>query len=179
MWLYVMVRTPSALEPVTRSLRTIVPSVHPSMTAANIRAMDDVIAQSVAVPRFNMLLVSSFALLALVLSAIGIYGVIGYSVAQRTHEIGVRMALGAERSDVLRLVLKEGAMVSAAGVILGLAAATWLSRSMANLLFGVTAHDPLTFGVGGATLLVVALCASYIPARRATRVEPVTALRAE
>jgi putative ABC transport system permease protein len=179
MWLYVMVRTPSALEPVTRSLRTIVPSVHPSMTAANIRTMDDVIAQSVAVPRFNMLLVSAFALLALLLSAIGIYGVIGYSVAQRTHEIGVRMALGAERGDVLRLLLKEGATISALGVILGLGAAALLSRSMANLLFGITAHDPLTFAAGGVILLVVALCASYVPARRATRVEPVIALRAE
>jgi len=179
MWLYVMVRTTSPLEPVSRSLKTIVPSVHPSMTAANIRTMDDVIAQSVAVPRFNMLLVSAFALLALVLSAIGIYGVIGYAVAQRTHEIGVRMALGAERSDVLRLVLREGATIAAAGVVLGLGGAALVSRAMTNLLFGVTAHDPLTFGVGGAILLVVALCASYIPALRATRVEPVTALRSE
>ena len=113
------------------------------------------------------------------LSAIGIYGVIGYSVAQRTHEIGVRMALGAERSDVLRLVFGEGATIAVAGVVLGLGGAALVSRAMTNLLFGVTARDPLTFGVGGAMLLVVALCASYIPALRATRVEPVTALRAE
>ena len=179
MWLYVMVRTASPLDTVSRSLRTLVPSVHPSMTAANIRTMDDVIAQSVAVPRFNMLLVSAFALLALVLSAIGIYGVIGYSVAQRTHEIGVRMALGAERADVLRLVLKEGVMIAAAGVAIGLGAAALLSRSMTALLFGITPHDPVTFALGGSILLLVALCASYIPAWRATRVEPVAALRAE
>jgi putative ABC transport system permease protein len=179
MWLYVMVRTPETLESMARSLRTVVPAVNPSLTAANIRSMEDVVAQSVAVPRFNMLLLSGFAALALVLSAIGIYGVIGYSVAQRTHEIGVRMALGAERSDVLRLVLKEGVVIAAAGVALGLAAAALLSRLMANLLFGVTAHDPVTFGLSGGLLLFVALCASYIPARRATRVEPVTALRSE
>jgi putative ABC transport system permease protein len=174
-----MVRTPGTLESMLRSLRTVVPAVNPSLTAANVRSMDEVLAQSVAVPRFNMLLLSGFAALALVLSAIGIYGVIGYSVAQRTHEIGVRMALGAERSDVLRLMLKEGLFIAAAGVALGLSAAALLSRLMANLLFGVTAHDPLTFGLGGGILLAVALCASYIPARRATRVEPVTALRAE
>ena len=179
MWLYVMVRTTAPLETLSRSLRTVVPSVHPSLTAANIRSMDEVLAQSVAVPRFNMLLVSGFALLALVLSAIGIYGVIGYSVAQRTHEIGVRMALGAERADVLRLVLREGATMGAAGVGLGLAAAYLLSRLVANLLFGVSAHDPLTFALGGGVLLVVALCASLIPALRAARVEPVAALRAE
>jgi len=179
MWLYVMVRTPSALEPVTRSLRTVIPSVHPSLTAANIRSMDDVLAQSIAVPRFNMTLLSAVAALALVLSAIGIYGVIGYSVAQRTHEIGVRMALGAERVDVLRLVLKEGLVMALGGVALGLAGAAMLSRSMATLLFGVTARDPLTFAAGGVVLFLVALLASYIPALRATRVEPVTALRAE
>jgi putative ABC transport system permease protein len=179
MWLYVMVRTPGSLEPTIRSLRTIVPSVHPSLTPANIRSMDDVLAQSVAVPRFNMVLLSAFALLALALSAIGIYGVIGYSVAQRTHEIGVRMALGAERVDVMSLVLKEGIVLAAAGVALGLAGAALLSQVMTKLIFGITARDPLTFAVGGGTLLVVALGASYIPALRATRVEPVTALRAE
>jgi putative ABC transport system permease protein len=179
MWLYVMVRTPGEMESVSRSLRAIVPSVHPSLTAADIRPMNDVVAQSVAVPRFNMLLLSAFAALALALSAIGIYGVIAYSVAQRTHEIGVRMALGAERVDVLRLVLKEGIVMAAAGVAIGLAAAALLSKLMTTLLFGVASRDPLTFTVGGGLLLTVALCASLIPALRATRVEPVTALRME
>jgi predicted permease len=179
MWLYVMVRTPGTLESTIRSLRTAVPSVHPSLTAANIRSMVDVVAQSVAVPRFNMLLLSAFAALALVLSAIGIYGVIAYSVAQRTQEIGVRMAIGAARLDVLRLVLKEAAMLTAVGVALGLAAAVLLSQLMTRLLFGISARDPLTFALGGGTLVVVALGASCIPALRATRVDPVAALRAE
>jgi putative ABC transport system permease protein len=179
MWLYVMVRTPAPFDTTMRTLRTVVPSVHPSLTAANIRPMNDVLAQSVAVPRFNMLLLSGFATLALVLSAIGIYGVIAYSVAQRTHEIGVRMALGAARLDVVRLVVKEAVVVAGAGIALGIGAAAMLSRLMATLLFGITARDPLTFTIGGATLLLVALGASWIPALRATRVEPVRALRAE
>jgi predicted permease len=179
MWLYVMVRTPAPLDTTVRTLRTIVPSVHPSLIAANIRPMNEVLAQSVAVPRFNMLLLSVFAMLALALSGIGIYGVIAYSVAQRTHEIGVRMAIGAQRLDVVRLVLKETMVVAGAGVALGIGAAAMLSRLMATLLFGITVHDPLTFTVGGATLLLVALGASWIPALRATRVEPVRALRTE
>jgi putative ABC transport system permease protein len=141
--------------------------------------MTDVIAQSVAEPRFNMLLFSSFAVLALLLSGIGIYGVIAYSVAQRTHEIGVRMALGAAGRDVLRLVLGEGLVMAGTGIAVGLAGAAALSRVIDRLLFGVTARDPITFGAGAALLLAVALLASYVPARRATRVEPVAALRAE
>jgi predicted permease len=179
MWLYVIVRTPGPLEATTRALRTVVPSVHPSLTAANIRPMGEVVAQSVAVPRFNMLLLSVFAALALVLTAVGIYGVIAYSVAQRTHEIGVRMAIGAARADVVRLVLKDAVLVAGAGVALGIAAAALLSRLMDSLLFGVTPRDPLTFAIGGGALLLVALAASGIPALRATRVEPVKALRSE
>jgi putative ABC transport system permease protein len=137
------------------------------------------LAGNVAEPRFNMLLVSAFAFLALLLSALGIYGVIAYSVAQRTHEIGVRMALGADRGDVLRLVVVEGVAVGAAGVTLGLAGAALLTNVMAGVLFGVPPRDPVTFAFGGALLLVVATAASYIPARRATRVEPVAALRME
>ena len=179
MWLYVMVRTTGSPEPVMRSLRTIVPGVSPALTAANLRAMTDVVSQSVAEPRFHMVLVSSFAVLALLLSAIGIYGVLAYSVAQRTHEIGVRMALGAAGRDVMGLVLREGMTLAVAGVALGLAGAAALTRLMAALLFGVTARDPLTFGAGAAVLLGVAALACGIPAWRATRVEPNTALRAD
>jgi predicted permease len=177
MWLYVMVRTSGPVEPLVRSLRAIVPAVSPTLTAANLRPMTEVLAQSVAEPRFHMALVSSFALLALLLSAIGIYGVLAYSVAQRTHEIGVRMALGAAGRDVMGLVLGEGLVPAAAGIALGLAGAAALTRLMSGLLFGVTARDPLTFAGGAAALLVVSALACYIPARRATRVEPITALR--
>jgi putative ABC transport system permease protein len=141
--------------------------------------MTDVVAQTMAEPRFNMMVVALFAAFAVVLTAIGIYGVIAYSVAQRTHEMGVRMALGAARGDVMRLVLSESIGIAAAGVALGVAGAALLTRMMSSLLFGVTAQDPLTYGAGAGLLLAVAILASYIPARRATRVEPATALRAE
>jgi putative ABC transport system permease protein len=177
MWLYVMVRTTGSPEPLLQSLRTIVPAVSPTLTAANLRPMTEVVEQSVAEPRFHMVLVSSFALLALLLAAIGIYGVLAYSVTQRTHEIGVRMALGAAGRDVLGLVVREGLALAVMGVALGLAVAAALTRLMAGLLFGVTALDPLTFGAGAALLLVVAAVACLVPARRATRVEPITAIR--
>ncbi len=179
MWLYVMVRSPDSVESMVRTLRAAVPSVHPSLTAGNIRPMADVIAQSVAEPRFNMVIVSAFAALALLLSSIGIYGVIAYSVAQRTHEIGVRMALGAARPDVVRLVLAEGVTTAFLGVALGVASALALGRVMASLLIEVTPRDPLTLGASAGLLLLVAILASYVPARRAARVEPVTALRTE
>jgi putative ABC transport system permease protein len=139
--------------------------------------MTDVISQGISGPRFNMLLVSGFAALALLLSSIGIYGVIAYSVAQRHQEIGVRMALGAGRSDILRLVLGEGIAIALGGVGLGIAGSIAVSRVMSGLLVGVSARDPLTFVVGTVILLLVALVASYTPARRATRVEPFLALR--
>jgi putative ABC transport system permease protein len=179
MWMYVMVRTSGRAESMIPTLRSAVSSVHPSLTAANIRSMDQVLAQSVVGPRFNMLFVSAFAIVALLLSAVGIYGVIAYSVAQRTREIGVRMALGAERADVLRLVLSEGLATTAAGVALGLVGAAVLTGVMTRLLYGISPRDPLTFGAGAVLLLVVSFFASFLPALRAARVEPLTALRAE
>jgi len=179
MWLYVMVRTPVVSESMVRSLREATASAHPSLTAADARAMRDVLAETVAQPRFNMLLVSSFAVLALLLSAIGIYGVVAYSVARRTQEIGIRMALGAGRADVLRMVLAEGVAMAAAGVMLGLAACAVMTRLMSGLLVGIAPRDPVAFTAGAVLLLAVAVLASFVPAHRATRVEPVTALRAE
>jgi ABC-type antimicrobial peptide transport system permease subunit len=144
-----------------------------------VETLEDVVAGSFAARRLSMILLSVFAGLALVLACIGIYGVISYLVAQRTHEIGVRMALGARRLEVMGLILGEGARMAAIGVALGGVAALGLTRLMANQLFGVTAHDPLTFtGVAG-LIMLVAVAACYVPARRAMRVDPVVALRAE
>jgi predicted permease len=141
--------------------------------------LDGVISDSLAARRFSMILLGIFAALALVMSCVGIYGVIAYLVGQRTHEIGIRMALGAERRDVLRMVLGEGVKMALAGVAIGVVAAFGLTRLMAKLLFGVSAHDPLSFvGVAG-LLVLVAMAACYIPARRATKVDPMVALRYE
>jgi putative ABC transport system permease protein len=178
MWLYVMVRTPGRLDSFAATLRSLVPAVEPSLTAGNIRPMTEVIAQGISGPRFNMLLVSAFAGLALLLSSIGIYGVIAYSVAQRHQEIGVRMALGAARGDILRLVVRDGVVIALGGIVLGLAGSFALGRVMAGLLVGVSARDPLTFAAAALLLLVVALIASYTPALRASRIEPAGALRA-
>ena len=145
----------------------------------NVRTMDGIIAGSLAARRFSMILLGIFAALALVMSCVGIYGVISYLVGQRTHEIGIRIALGAERRDVLRMVLAEGAKMALVGVAIGLVAAFGLTRLMASMLFGVSAHDPLSFAGVAGLLILVALVACYIPARRATKVDPMMALRYE
>src|SRR5262249_2310131 len=137
----------------------------------------DVIAQGVSTPRFNMMLVSAFAAIAVLLSSIGIYGVIAYSVTQRHHEIGVRMALGATPRDVLRLVISDGILIGMIGVGLGLGGALALSRVMLGLLVGISIQDPFTFVAGAAVLLIVTLTATYAPALRAARTEPSRALR--
>jgi ABC-type antimicrobial peptide transport system permease subunit len=126
-----------------------------------------------------MILLGSFALLALLLSSMGIYGVVSYLVGQQTREIGIRIALGAQRGDVMRLVLGDGAKMALIGVGVGLAAAVGLTRLMTSVLYGVSATDPLTFGGIAMLLALVALAAAYIPARRATRVDPLVALRHE
>jgi predicted permease len=179
LWLYVMLRTNGAAPDLAPDVRYAVPAVDPRLNASSVRPMIETVAGTVAEPRFNMLLVSSFAVLALALAAIGLYGVISYSVVQRTHEIGLRMALGAVRADVMRQVLGEGFVLAAAGVAIGLAGSATLTRLMASLLVGITPRDPLTFAGGGLLLLGVALFASYVPAWRASRVDPVVALRAE
>jgi len=160
-------------------IRNIVAAVDPEEPVARIESMDKVLAHSIALQRFLMILMGIFAGLALVLAAVGIYGVLSYQIARRTHEIGVRMALGANPADVLRLVLREGMFVVFAGVAVGVAAAFGLSRFLASVLFGVQPADPLTFASVVVVLVAVALIACYIPARRATRVDPLVALRYE
>jgi predicted permease len=144
-----------------------------------VRTLEDVMAGALAARRITMILLGVFAAVALVLASVGIYGVISFVVGQRTHEIGVRMALGAQRGDVMRLVFGEGVRMALAGLAAGVAAALGLTRLIANLLFGVAPEDPLTFAVVAIVLTMVALLACYLPARRAVRVDPMVALRYE
>jgi len=144
-----------------------------------IRTMEQRVLESLTPRRFAMYLLGIFAAVALALSAVGIYGVMAQSVTQRTHEIGIRMALGAEPGDVLRLVVGQGMALAAIGLVTGVAAALGLTRWMSRLLFGVRPTDPLTFLAVAAVLAAVALAACYLPARRATQVNPVEALRHE
>jgi ABC-type antimicrobial peptide transport system permease subunit len=146
----------------------------------NPQAMDDIVYnRSVVAQRFSMILLVTFAGIALVLASVGIYGVVSYIVGQRTHEIGVRVALGAQQTHVMGWVLGEGARMAAVGVGLGVAAAFVLTRLMARLLYGISATDPLTFATVAALLMIVAMAACYIPAWRAMRVDPMVALRHE
>ncbi|HKR22674.1 MAG TPA: FtsX-like permease family protein, partial [Pyrinomonadaceae bacterium] len=161
------------------AVREEVRAIDKDVPVTEVQTMERVVGASVAQPRFSMLLVGLFAALALVLSAVGIYGVMAYSVSRRAHEIGVRMALGAGACQVLKLVLKDGMTLALAGIGVGLLGAFALTRLMASLLFGVSAKDPVTFVLVATFLAGVAFIACYIPARRATKVDPLTALRSE
>jgi putative ABC transport system permease protein len=141
--------------------------------------MDQVFGAAVSRERFQMLLLALFAALALVLACVGLYGVISYAVAQRTHEIGVRMALGAQSRDVLSLVIRQGMVLTIAGLLVGIAVGLAATRVMSDMLFGVTATDAVTFVSAGVLLVIVAFLACYVPARRATKVDPLVALRYE
>ncbi len=170
-----VVRTNGAPLAFTSAVRKAVQEADKDQPVANLRSMDQILANMVGEARFRKLLPGVFAAAALFLSAIGIYGVVAYSVAQRTHEIGVRLALGAQTGDMLRLILGHGMMLTLIGIGLGIAAALAVTRVLSSLLFGVSATDPLTF----AEIAAVALLACWIPARRATRVDPLVALRYE
>jgi predicted permease len=161
------------------SIRQAVQQQNSQNVIANTQTMNEVIADSLAQRRFAMILLGAFAAAALLLASLGIYGVISYLVGQRTHELGIRVALGASRRDILSLVLSHGLKMTLAGVVLGLVAAFGLTRLMRAMLYGVKATDPATFAIISVLLTVVALLACYIPARRATKVDPLVALRSE
>jgi len=178
-WMNVVVRTQGDPASFAGAVRKEVHAIDPDQPVAAVRTMNEWMDTSVSGPRYRTALLALFAFVALVLASTGIYGVMSYSVSQRTHEIGVRMALGARRSDVMKLVVLQGMTLVVIGVGLGLLGAIALTRVMSTLLFGVTARDPLTFAAVGALLVVVAFVACYLPARRATKIEPLVALRYE
>ncbi|MGH9401719.1 MAG: ABC transporter permease [Terriglobia bacterium] len=180
-WPSATIAVRSAIDPTTlvHSVRWVIGTVDKEEPVSNVKTMDKVVSVSIAPKRLNALLLGLFAALALVLGAVGIYGVIAYSVGQRTHEIGVRMALGAQKQDVLWLFSTQGLRLVLAGVGIGIVASLGLTRLMASMLYGVKPTDPLTFITVSLILLGVALLACYIPARRAAKVDPVVALRHE
>ena len=173
----VALRTTSDLAVSTGFARDAVRSVDPDLPLANVRMLEEIVSESMTQPRFSMLLVTIFGALAVALAAVGMYGVIAYSVTQRTQEIGIRMALGASRSDILKMIIGQSARFAAAGVLIGIAAALAVTPMIRSFLFGVPPSDPLTFAGVSLLLIGVALLASYIPARRAMRLNPTIALK--
>jgi ABC-type antimicrobial peptide transport system permease subunit len=174
-----LVRTDSDPKSLTPSIKKQIHTLDKGQPIQNLRTMEEVFGESIAQRRFNMLVLSLFAGLALVLAGVGVYGVINYTVTQRTHEFGVRLALGARPSDVNRLVLSDVTKLTVAGIVLGLFAAFATSRTLSTLLWGVTATDPAIFISTSLLMAMIALLASYYPARKATRVNPIIALKAE
>jgi putative ABC transport system permease protein len=171
-----VVRTSGNTTQPASTLRTIVSEIDPDQALFELRLMDDFRANGRAMHRLAMTLLAAFALVALLLAAIGLYGVIAFSVGQRAREFGIRMSLGAQPRDVLQLVVRQGVIMTAIGLTLGLVGAFSLTRAMAAILYGIETNDSKTFGWSVLLLAVVALLASYVPARRATLIDPVTAL---
>jgi putative ABC transport system permease protein len=175
----VIVKAQSDPTQLISALREQVKAVDPDQPIYNIRTMNEIRAESVASERLNLTLLSIFAGIALVLAIVGIYGVMSYTVTQRTHEIGIRMAIGAQPRDVFRMVIGQGMTLALIGVGIGLIGAFALTRLMASMLFGIAPTDPVTFAVIAVLLTAVALLACFIPGRRATKVDPVISLRYE
>jgi predicted permease len=172
-----VVRTDGDPQHFVNAIRRQVLSIDPDQPVSAIKTMDDLLESSVGQQRLTLLLLGVFAGVAVLLALVGLCGVISYSVAQRTREVGIRRALGAQQSDILRLIVGQGFGLTLAGVAIGILGALALTRVMKGLLFGVTATDPATFVGAAALFLMVALAASYLPARRATRIDPMAALR--
>jgi putative ABC transport system permease protein len=175
----VVVRTSGDPTAIMNPIRAAIRELDPRDVIYNVQTMEDVWASSMAARTFSMILLAIFAGLALVVACVGIYGVISYLVSQRTQEIGVRMALGAQRRDILLLVLGHGTRMTMLGAVAGIAASLALTRLIASQLFGVSTYDPITFASFAVVLMLVGLAACWIPARRAMRVDPMVALRYE
>lgn len=178
-YITLVLRTAGDPAAMTSSVKSAIWSLDANLPITSVLTMDDVIAEANAQPRFEMLLLSVFAAIAVLLAAVGIYGVMSYAVSRRTHEIGIRISLGASRGNVLLLVMRQGAVLAIVGLSAGLALALFLARLMTKLVFGISPNDPLTFVSVAALLFIVSLLACYVPARRAMRVDPVTAMRCE
>jgi putative ABC transport system permease protein len=180
-WVGVAVGVRTAGEPaaMTKTIAAAVHSIDPTLALAHVQTLDQVRDLDLSGDRFSLLLYASFAAIALALAAIGVYGVMAFAVGERSHEIGVRMALGASRSRVVRMVLREGLVLACAGLVLGLIGAYFVGRAMRSTLYGVGSIDAAAFCAVGAILLASALVACYFPARRAASIEPMRALRAE
>jgi putative ABC transport system permease protein len=163
----------------TSQVRQTIKTMDPNLPIADVRTMNDVVGATLSTPRFTGVLLTAFAVLALTLSAIGIYGVLSYLVSRRTREIGIRVAIGARRADVIRLIMRSGLLLALTGVLVGLGLAAWTAQFLRGLLHGVSALDPATFGVVAVVLTIVATIASLVPALGAMRVDPVIALKAE
>jgi predicted permease len=177
--MYVVVRAGLDKTALAPSIRKVVSGLDASLPIVQLRSMDEVFGDSVSQPHFIAQLLAVFALVALVLSAVGTYGVVAYSITERVREIGIRMALGASGERVLGMVLRQGLALGVAGVVIGVAGAAMITRLMGTMLFGVKPIDAGTFAAVAGLMLVVACAAAYVPAKRATRVDPLTALRAE
>jgi len=172
-----VVRAAGSSAAIAATVREQIQKLSPGLAVTNMRTMDDIRGTAVASPRFYLILLGAFASLGLILAIIGVYGVVSYTVAQSSTDIGIRMAIGARGHDVVRLFVNEGLALTAIGLALGAAGAFMLTRIMAGLLFGVTATDASTFAAIAVVIGVVGFLACYVPARRAARVDPLTALR--
>jgi putative ABC transport system permease protein len=178
-FLHLVVRTDGDPHGMTRALAAELQAIDPDQPLAAVRTLESILSSSISSQRFNMTLLATFAGMALILASLGIYGIISYTVSQRAHEMGIRVALGAQSRDVVQLVAKQGLQLTGLGLVLGLALALATSRALSTLVFGITTKDSLTFLAAPVILAVVALLACLLPAMRATKVDPVVALRCE